>query len=732
MDKQARSNTRSARTSATTRSSARSTSGASVSCGSRSGSACVLVWCCCSRRGSTSSCCATATGSNRCSAIGPPRTTSTATCGSKSKRCARRSASRSSRPSGWAWSRPAPATPSSSSGSRRTAAGQVARRRAGRTKSGWLHQPHLTWRPRSSDACVVAAGRSCVLGRRHRGAAGRAAGRGNHDGLVARAERQQNEHATRARQARRDLRPAWPLAGLQRRCRHHLRGPHRNRGSKTKAAAALCRVLDDCDKKFREQLLERLSRQARLRVREAARRAARSQARRRPRARGHRLHEREPALLSRTASSPRTCSATSASTTSACTGIEATYDNIVRGREGKLLVQTDARGHAFGRLGAIAHRRRLARAHDRRAPAVHRRARAAGRRRGRSAPMAAPRSSWIRTAARSSRWPAGRRSIPIVTTRRDERPPQSRRAGPLRAGLDVQARHRIGGPRRGRDPADDLIDVSAGIIRFRRRKPIDDFEDHNYGILSFTDVIVKSSNVGAIKIGLKVGPERIGLVHHAVLASAGRSSPDFPGESPGIVWDPAKLDDSALASMSMGYQVGVTPLQMAAAASAVANGGTLDRAACRARRDQATASAPVMRRKPCAARFIPRPRADAHDRSWNRSSQDGTGKRAKLPGYTVAGKTGTGEQVRERPLFVRPQQNVSFLGFVPSRNPVLTVIVMIDSPRVGGDTGGVDRRADLPAHCRMPACGSSACCRPSIPTAPCSWRVANVVRHRAR
>ena len=118
---------------------------------------------------------------------------------------------------------------------------------------------------------------------------------------------------------------------------------------------------------------------------------------------------------------------------------------------------------------------------------------------------------------------------------------------------------------------DDPIDVSAGHIRFGSRV-IDD--DHRYGVLSFTDVIVKSSNVGAIKVGLKVGAERLGL--YVKRFGFGRqASPDFPGESPGIVWDPGRMNESALASMSMGYQVGVTPLQMAAAASVVANGGTL-------------------------------------------------------------------------------------------------------------------------------------------------------------
>ena len=86
------------------------------------------------------------------------------------------------------------------------------------------------------------------------------------------------------------------------------------------------------------------------------------------------------------------------------------------------------------------------------------------------------------------------------------------------------------------------------------------------------------------------------------------SSPDFPGESPGIVWEPSKLNDSALASVSMGYQVGVTPLQMAAAASVVANGGTLYephvvRAVVKGAQPHHRRS-----RRRCAAPSCPRPR----------------------------------------------------------------------------------------------------------------------------
>ncbi|MBA3295650.1 MAG: penicillin-binding protein 2, partial [Acidobacteria bacterium] len=118
----------------------------------------------------------------------------------------------------------------------------------------------------------------------------------------------------------------------------------------------------------------------------------------------------------------------------------------------------------------------------------------------------------------------------------------------------------------------DLIDCAPGYITFPGRKPIRDV--HAYGALSFEDVIVKSSNVGAIKAGLKIGPERLGRYINR-FGFGHRLSPDFAGESPGIVWNPAKLDASALASISMGYQVSVTPLQMAAAVSSVANGGTL-------------------------------------------------------------------------------------------------------------------------------------------------------------
>jgi cell division protein FtsI (penicillin-binding protein 3) len=163
------------------------------------------------------------------------------------------------------------------------------------------------------------------------------------------------------------------------------------------------------------------------------------------------------------------------------------------------------------------------------------------------------------------------------------------------------------------------------------------------------------------------------------------SSPDFPSESPGIVWEPSRLNDSALASVSMGYQVGVTPLQMAAAASVIANGGTLYEP--HVVRAIVKGSVRTVVRPKAVRRAILPETAATLTTIMEQVVIDGTAKAARLVSYNVAGKTGTADKLvngRYSPY----QQNVSFVGFVPSRNPVLTVLVMVDSPRVGGDTGG--------------------------------------------
>jgi cell division protein FtsI (penicillin-binding protein 3) len=233
-----------------------------------------------------------------------------------------------------------------------------------------------------------------------------------------------------------------------------------------------------------------------------------------------------------------------------------------------------------------------------------------------------------------------------------------------------------------------MIDTNPGVIHIAGRpKPITEYEHHNYGVLSFTDVIVRSSNIGAIKIGFRVGTERLsrfvsryGFGHPV--------SPDFPGESPGIVWSPDQWTESALASVSMGYQVGVTPLQMITAVSSVANGGELVeprviRAVYRDNRRYAVEQKVVGRTitsdtAATLTTIMEGVVADDH----------GTARAARIPGYTIAGKTGTAAKLVNGH-YSTSDYNASFVGFIPSRNPAVTIIVVTDSPHAGPTTGGL-------------------------------------------
>jgi cell division protein FtsI (penicillin-binding protein 3) len=229
---------------------------------------------------------------------------------------------------------------------------------------------------------------------------------------------------------------------------------------------------------------------------------------------------------------------------------------------------------------------------------------------------------------------------------------------------------------------DDPVDVSAGMIRIGSRV-IDDM--HRYGVLSFTDVIVKSSNVGAVKVGLKLGPEKLG--RYVSRFGFGQTLlPDFRGENAGIVWSPSKLDHSALASVSMGYQVGVTPLQMAAAVSSIANGGTLYEPRV-VRATIADGKRTEVGHK-ALRRTVSEHTAARLTAIMEMVVERGTATRARIDGYTIAGKTGTAHKIVDG-RYSPSEYNVSFVGFVPSRKPALTIIVLIDSPHGNGDTGGV-------------------------------------------
>ncbi|MDO8836806.1 MAG: penicillin-binding transpeptidase domain-containing protein, partial [Vicinamibacterales bacterium] len=218
-----------------------------------------------------------------------------------------------------------------------------------------------------------------------------------------------------------------------------------------------------------------------------------------------------------------------------------------------------------------------------------------------------------------------------------------------------------------------LIQVASRVIR----------DVHRYDLLSFTDVIVKSSNVGAIKVGTRLGNERLGRYVRR-FGFGTRLCPDLPGETAGMLATPSSWSPSALASISMGYEIGVTPIQMAAAFSSVANGGSLIQPRVVHNLRTGTRQAVV---EPHELRRTIEPATVAELVSiMEQVVERGTGKTATVPGFTVAGKTGTAAKVING-RYSKSDYHASFVGFVPSRRPALTILVVIDTPRGSGYPG---------------------------------------------
>ena len=362
-------------------------------------------------------------------------------------------------------------------------------------------------------------------------------------------------------------------------------------------------------------------------------------------------------------------------------GVESTYDAQIRGRPGKVLIQTDARGRAFSRIERLATAgATLELTVDKYLQHIVERELRAGvlanRADGGTIVVLDPNTGEVLALANEPTF------NPNVFARSQESHRRNRAIQDIyEPGSAFKVVTASAALEEKVVKPDDPIDVSAGMIRFGRRR-IEDL--HRYDTLSFTEVIVQSSNVGTIMVGLQLGPER--LTRYVRRFGFGQTlSRDFQGESHGIVWDPSALDDSALASVAMGYQVGVTPLQMAAAVSAIANGGEL----LEPRLVRAVLRQDVRIEMPrrVIRRVIRLETAVGLTTIMEGVVKRGTAQRAQVPGHTVAGKTGTSARLVDG-RYSNSDYNASFVGFVPSRKPALTILVVIDTPRVNGYDGG--------------------------------------------
>ncbi len=229
---------------------------------------------------------------------------------------------------------------------------------------------------------------------------------------------------------------------------------------------------------------------------------------------------------------------------------------------------------------------------------------------------------------------------------------------------------------------DDHIDCQMGSITVAKRLIHD---HHPFGVLTIADALAKSSNVAAIKLGLRVGDPTM-YEYITRFGFGSRTGIELPGETIGLVRPLNRWLPSSIGSVAIGQEVGVTPLQMVAAFGALANDGV--RIAPHLIREiRNAAGLPTYRSSPEQRRVISKETATALRGMLEGVTLNGTAKKAQLDGYTAAGKTGTAQKIDPRTrTYSRSKFVASFVGFAPVNNPAVVIIVVIDEP--GGSYHG--------------------------------------------
>ena len=225
-------------------------------------------------------------------------------------------------------------------------------------------------------------------------------------------------------------------------------------------------------------------------------------------------------------------------------------------------------------------------------------------------------------------------------------------------------------------PTDTLVvpdHMGVADANFRDSSP------HPTQVMSVEDIVAQSSNVGTIMIGQRLGKARIDSYLRA-FGLAGRPGLGFPGEAQGILPDPDDWSGTSIATLPLGQGVAVTALQMLTAYNTVANGGVYVAPSLVTRVVDDHGKAHDVRR-PEPRRVVSEDTARAMTGMLEQVVTDGTGTSAAVPGYRVAGKTGTASKPREGAVGYEAGAYVaSFAGFLPAESPRLSAIVILDEP----------------------------------------------------
>ena len=212
------------------------------------------------------------------------------------------------------------------------------------------------------------------------------------------------------------------------------------------------------------------------------------------------------------------------------------------------------------------------------------------------------------------------------------------------------------------------FNISGIIIKDHQDKPS----------LNVTEILEVSSNIGASKIALEVGAKNL-YTYFKKFGFGVKSSVNFLGESSGILREHTTWKPIDTAKAGYGYTVSASGIQIVSAYSAIANGGTLMQAHLISKIKYPNKEDILA--NPMKVRQVLKPKTvDILKKMLISVVENGTAKAAKLPPYKVAGKTGTTEKLMASGKYERHAHIASFCGFVPSENPRLTILVVLDEP----------------------------------------------------
>lgn len=364
-------------------------------------------------------------------------------------------------------------------------------------------------------------------------------------------------------------------------------------------------------------------------------------------------------------------------------GVEQFYNEKIRGESGKLFVETDARRRAFESYEVHPHPGQTVvltidqtiqyRTEQALLAAVERSQAKSG-----TAIVMDPHTGEILALANA---PAFDPNQPAKNT------PEIRANGALQSIYEPGSTFKVvaysAAIEKGLVTPEDKINCQMGQITVAGRL----IHDHKpFGVLTVSDALAQSSNVGAIKLALLAGNDSM-YEYAKRLGFGARTGIDLPGESPGILRALNRWQPSSIGSIAMGQEIGVTPLQMASAYSVLANGGSWVKP--HVVRELRSPDGAILYQAKTESRQALKPETvEALRGMLEGVTLRGTARKAQVEGYSAAGKTGTAQKIDPQTRGYSATRFIgSFVGFAPVSNPAVVIIVVIDEPR-GAYHGG--------------------------------------------